>query len=95
LQFKRFSSVSEYIRSGFRELSASVDTTGRDTEYQIRRSFAQDMMNAARQNFLNIIYVGRHYNLDAKRLSLLEYLDLITEMNNANVKNHVDDFKEV
>jgi hypothetical protein len=53
------------------------------------------MMNAARQNFLNIIYVGRHYNLDAKRLSLLEYLDLITEMNNANVKNHIDDFKEV
>ncbi len=53
------------------------------------------MNQSARQSFLNLIYVGRHFGLDAKKLSLIEYMDLIGEMSRQNIKNNIDDFKEV
>jgi len=53
------------------------------------------MNESSRQSFLNLIYVGRHFGLDAKRLSLIEYMDLIAEMSRQNVKNNADDYREI
>lgn len=43
------------------------------------------MSESAERNFINRLYIGKHYNIDSREMTLIEYLTCIKELKeNAN-----------